>query len=198
VLRGGPADNSIGLDRTNGMLSEVKKSSIQVEMAPNFGGWSSDGGSKLMENMLARFKKIDAVFSENDSMGLGAQKAIADAGRSKEIFIVGVDDEKAALENIMKPGSNCAATDPNNSDQTGRVAFHRMMAVLAGAKAPPRTFPCTISPIPCSMPANPISAPNVDTVILDAFLMPLPPGSSPICCLASAKQVAPPNDKLML
>jgi len=108
-------------------------------MAPDFGGWSSDGGFKLMENMLARFKKIDVVFSENDSMGLGAQKAIADAGRSKEMFIVGVDGEKAALENIMRPGSNYAATGLNNSDQIGRAAFHRMMAILAGANAPQQT-----------------------------------------------------------
>ena len=139
ALRGGPADNSIGLDRTNGMLSVMKQSSIQVEMAPDFGGWSSDGGFKLMENMLARFKKIDVVFSENDSMGLGAQKAIADAGRSREMFIVGVDGEKAALENIMRPGSNYAATGLNTSDQIGRAAFHRMMAVLAGANTPQKT-----------------------------------------------------------
>jgi ribose transport system substrate-binding protein len=139
VLRGGPADNSIGLDRTNGMLSVVEKSGIEVNKAPNFGGWSSDGGFKLMEDMLARYPKIDAVFCENDSMCLGAQKAIADAGRSKEIFLVGVDGEKAALENIMKPGSNYAATGLNNSDQIGRAAFNRMMAILAGAKAPEKT-----------------------------------------------------------
>ncbi len=139
VLRGGPADNSIGLDRTNGMLSVVEKTEIEVKKAPNFGGWSSDGGFKLMEDMLASNKKIDATFCENDSMCLGAQKAIADAGRSKEIFLVGVDGEKAALENIKKPGSNYAATGLNNSDQIGRAAFHRMMAILAGAKAPEKT-----------------------------------------------------------
>lgn len=139
VLRGGPADNSIGLDRTNGMLSVVEETGIQVEKAPDFGGWSSDGGFTLMEDMLARFDKIDAVFCENDSMCLGAQKAIADAGRSDEMFLVGVDGEKAALENIMTEGSNYEATGLNNSDQIGRAAFHRMMAILAGAAAPQKT-----------------------------------------------------------
>jgi len=136
VLRGGPADNSIGLDRTNGMLSKVQQTSIQVETAPDFGGWSSDGGFTLMEDMLARFDKIDAVFCENDSMCLGAQKAIADAGRSDEMFLVGVDGEKAALVNIMTEGSNYAATGLNNSDQIGRAAFHRLMAILLGATPP--------------------------------------------------------------
>lgn len=139
VLRGGPADNSIGLNRTNGMLSVVEKSSIKVEKAPNFGGWSSDGGFKLMEGMLARFSKINAVFCENDSMCLGAQKSIGDAGRSKEMFLVAVDGEKAALVNIMQANSNYAATGLNNSDQIGRAAFHRMMAILAGAQAPQKT-----------------------------------------------------------
>ncbi|UCC86989.1 MAG: substrate-binding domain-containing protein [Anaerolineales bacterium] len=136
VLRGGPADNSIGLDRTNGMLSVVEASNIKLEMAPDFGGWSSDGGFTLMEDMLARYDKIDAVFCENDSMCLGAQNAIADAGRSNEMFLCGVDGEKAALEAIMSDGSNYACTGRNNSDQIGRAAFHRLMAIFAGASAP--------------------------------------------------------------
>jgi len=139
VLRGGPADNSIGLDRTNGMLSVVDPTNIQVEMAPDFGGWSEDGGFTLMEDMLAQFEKIDAVFCENDSMCLGAQKAISDAGRSDEMFLVGVDGQKEALLEILN-GTNYAATGLNNSDQIGRAAFHRLMAILAGAKAPKDTI----------------------------------------------------------
>lgn len=160
VLRGGPADNSIGLDRTNGMLSVVEKSAIEVKKAPNFGGWSSDGGFKLMEDMLARYQKIDTTFCENDSMCLGAQKAIADAGRSKDIFLVGVDGEKAALKNIMTPGSNYAATGLNNSDQIGRAAFHRMMAILAGAKAPGKT----VLPSPIITKDNVVKYYNPDSV----------------------------------
>ena len=133
VLRGGPEDNSIGLDRTNGMLSEVEKSEIEVIKAPDFGGWSEDGGFTLMADLLAKYDHIDAVFCENDSMCLGAQKAIADAGLSDQIFITSVDGEKGALVEIMKPGSNYGATGLNNSDQIGRAGFNRLMAILAGA-----------------------------------------------------------------
>jgi len=66
VLRGGPADNSIGLDRSNGMLSEVEKSNIEVVEAPDYGGWSSDGGATLMEDLLAKYDKIDAVNDSGD------------------------------------------------------------------------------------------------------------------------------------
>ncbi len=138
VLRGGPADNSIGLDRTNGMLSSVEPSDIEVVMAPDFGGWSEDGGFTLMADMLAKYDRIDAVFCENDSMCLGAQKAIQDAGRSEEMFLVGVDGQKEALLQILN-GTNYAATGLNNSDQIGRAAFHRLMAILAGAVPPKDT-----------------------------------------------------------
>ena len=120
ALRGGPEDNSIGLDRTNGMLSEVEQSNIEVIKAPNFGGWSEDGGFTLMSGMLAQYDKIDVVFCENDSMCLGAQKAIQDAGRSEEMFLVGVDGQKEALLQILN-GTNYAATGLNNSDQIERA-----------------------------------------------------------------------------
>ncbi len=132
-LRGGPADNSIGLNRSNGVLSVLETySGITVVTAPDFGGWSADGGITLMEDLLAGNPQIDAVFCENDSMCLGAQTAIADAGRSDEMFLVGVDGETAALEAILN-GTNYAATGLNSSDQIGRAGFHRLMAILAGA-----------------------------------------------------------------
>ncbi len=138
VVRGGPEDNSIGLDRTNGMLSIVEATNIEVVKAPNFGDWSEDGGFTVMADMLAQYDAIDAVFCENDSMCLGAQKAIQDAGRTEEMFLVGVDGQKEALLQILN-GTNYAATGLNNSDQIGRAAFHRLMAILAGAAAPQDT-----------------------------------------------------------
>ncbi len=140
VLKGGPADNSIGLNRTNGMLDIVGKvSSITVINAPDWGNWSEDGGLKQMENLLAANPKIDAVFCENDSMCLGAQRAIADAGRNTEMFLCGVDGQKEALVQI-KNNSNYACTGMNNSDQIGRAGFNRMMAILAGATPPLDTY----------------------------------------------------------
>jgi ribose transport system substrate-binding protein len=160
VLRGGPADNSIGLARTNGMLSEVEKTGLKVEKAPDFGGWSVDGGFKLMEDMLTKFPKISAVFCENDSMCQGAQKAIKDAGRSGDIFLASVDGEKGTLKEIMAEGTNYGATGLNNSDQIGRAGFHRLMAILAGADAPKET----VLPSPIITKDNAIKFYNPDSV----------------------------------
>jgi ribose transport system substrate-binding protein len=139
IIRGGPADNSIGLARTNGVLSVISQyKGIKVIKAPAFGNWSTDGGLSVMEDMLAKYSKINAVFCENDSMALGAQRAIANAHRTKEMFLAGVDGQKEALKAIMD-GTNFAVTGLNNSDQIGRAGFNRLMAILAGAQAPVNT-----------------------------------------------------------
>lgn len=132
MMRGGPEDNSTGNARRDGVLSKVKGTGINVIIAPEFGKWTEDGGIRVMEDMLAKHARIDAVFCENDSMCLGAQKAIADARRSKDILIFGFDGQKAALEQIMK-GTNYVATGLNSADVLARLGFARMMALLAGA-----------------------------------------------------------------
>jgi ribose transport system substrate-binding protein len=73
------------------------------------------------------------VFCEGDVMCLGAQKAIADAGRSNQILIFGFDGQKAAIEQIMK-GSNFVATGVNSADAIAKAGFQTMMDLLAGKK----------------------------------------------------------------
>jgi ABC-type sugar transport system substrate-binding protein len=133
MMRGGPEDNSTGNARRDGVLSKVQGSGIEVLIAPEFGRWTEDGGIRVMEDMLAKHQKIDAVFCENDSMCLGAQKAIADAGRTKQISIFGFDGQKAAVEQIAR-GTNYIASGQNSPGVIARIGFERMMALLAGQK----------------------------------------------------------------
>jgi ABC-type sugar transport system substrate-binding protein len=134
VIKGGPADNTIGSDRTDGMLSQVEATDIEVITFPDFAGWSTDGGFAAAETLLAQNPDLNAIFCENDSMCLGAKKVIEDQGLAEQVFVVGVDGEKAALEAIMEDGVY-KATGLNNSDQIGRAGFNRLMAILAGAQA---------------------------------------------------------------
>ncbi|HVE49332.1 MAG TPA: substrate-binding domain-containing protein [Casimicrobiaceae bacterium] len=133
MMRGGPEDNSTGNARRDGVLSKVKGTDIKVTFAPEFGKWTEDGGIRVMEDMLAKHKDINAVFCEGDVMCLGAQKAIADAGRSKQILIFGFDGQKAAIEQIMKD-SNFVATGVNSADMIAKQGFKTMMDLLAGKK----------------------------------------------------------------
>ena len=137
VIKGGPADNSIGIARTEAFTKAMKAASAaKLIVAPGFGGWSVDGGYEVMSDMLALHSDIDAVFCENDSMCLGAQRAAQDAGRSKEMVFAASDAGKDTLREMMRDDSNFIATAVNDSDQIGRVAFKHMLGMLAGAKLP--------------------------------------------------------------
>ena len=137
IIKGGPADNSIGIARTKAFKEAVSSSpNLKLTVAPGFGGWGVDGGYKVMSDMLALHEKIDAVFCENDSMCLGAQKAAQDAERSSEMVFGASDAGKDTLREMMRDGSNFIATAVNDSDEIGRVGFHHLMAMLAGAELP--------------------------------------------------------------
>jgi ribose transport system substrate-binding protein len=132
VIRGGPADNTIGLGRTNGMLSVIKANpEIEAITAPDFGEWGTDGGVKVTENLLAKHKDLSAIFCENDSMCLGAQKAVNDAGLSDKIFLAGVDGQKEALKAILD-GTNYEVTGKNDADDIGKLGFQRLQDILDG------------------------------------------------------------------
>jgi ABC-type sugar transport system substrate-binding protein len=134
VIKGGPADNTIGSDRTDGMLSQVEATDIEVITHPEFANWNAADGQAAAEILLAQNPDLNAIFCENDSMCLGAKKAIEDQNLADQVFVVGVDGEMAALEAIMEDGVY-KATGLNNSDQIGRAGFNRLMAILAGAQA---------------------------------------------------------------
>jgi len=142
IIKGGPADNSIGIARTEAFTKAISSSEdMKAKIAPGFGNWGVDGGYKIMSDMLTKMPKIDGVFCENDSMCLGAQKAAKDADRSKEMVFAASDAGKETLREMMKPDSNFIATAVNDSDEIGRVGFNHLMGMIAGGKLP------TITPL---------------------------------------------------
>jgi len=57
-------------------------------------------GLTVMENLLQAHSDIQAVFSQNDKMALGALEAIQSAGMEKDIIIVGFDGNEDAISSI--------------------------------------------------------------------------------------------------
>ncbi|MFE4170523.1 substrate-binding domain-containing protein [Streptomyces sp. NPDC056909] len=134
LVKGGPADNSIGQARTDGVKAALEGApGIELVEAPDFGNWSSDGGLNVMESLLASHSDIDAVFCENDAMCLGAQRAIKDAGRDGEIVLAGVDGQAEALKAILD-GTNYLVTGLNDADVIGSLGLDRTVDILDGKK----------------------------------------------------------------
>jgi len=132
IIRGGPAENTIGINRTKGVTKALEAAgNFTIEVSPDFGNWSTDGGKTAMENMLAKLKKIDVVFCENDSMSFGAQSAAADAKRSDEILFTGIDGANPAILAILEKG-NYLATGHNDANVIGAEGIAVMAKILAG------------------------------------------------------------------
>jgi ribose transport system substrate-binding protein len=63
--------------------------------------WSREKGLQVMENLLSKHKKIDAVWAQDDDILLGAVQAIKEAGREKEMWIFGGAGMKDVVQKVM-------------------------------------------------------------------------------------------------
>ncbi len=76
---------------------------------------SRDGGLNVMQAMLTRFEKIDAVFAINDPQVIGSNLAAKQAGRNNIIFtsVDGAPDIEAVLKDPESPMVQASASqDP--------------------------------------------------------------------------------------
>jgi len=79
-----------------------------------------DKGMTVMENILQAQPKIDAVFSQNDNMALGAALAARNAGRLSQMIIVGFDGNREALDAIRQGELNATVIQfPYDMGKTG-------------------------------------------------------------------------------
>lgn len=86
----------------------------------------------VMENALLAHSHIDAVYCHNDEMALGASVAVANAGRTKEMLIIGVDGQKEMLKGVLDGTVTATVVTPTLFPQVFDVA----MQVLNGESVP--------------------------------------------------------------
>jgi ribose transport system substrate-binding protein len=98
----GTAGASATIDRHNGFRDSLRDAPKIKVVADQYCDYLREPAVKFVEDMLQRFGpgQIQAIYAHNDEMALGAAKAVADAGRTKEIIIVGIDGENSAFEAI--------------------------------------------------------------------------------------------------
>ena len=113
----------------------IKDHPGMVILASQSGDFARDKGRQVMETLLQAHPDATAVYSHSDEMALGAIAAIEAAGKvpGKDIIVVGVDGEKAALEAIIagKMGATCEC-----NPRFGPGAFAIMERYANGEKLP--------------------------------------------------------------
>lgn len=65
------------------------------------GLWSREKALAVMQTFLTQFKQIDAVWASDDDMALGCETAIREAGRAREMWILGGAGMKDIVKKVM-------------------------------------------------------------------------------------------------
>lgn len=108
ILEGNPgADNA--KQRKEGFMRSVAKYELNL-LDSRTAHWETEEANTVMTNLLTSFPDVQGVMCANDSMALGVEKAIAAAGKTGEILIVGFDNI-GAVQGLIKEGKILATID---------------------------------------------------------------------------------------
>ncbi|HEU4805217.1 MAG TPA: sugar ABC transporter substrate-binding protein [Nitrobacter sp.] len=134
ILEGIPGHET-GDSRLRGFRDAVAKSPGMTVVASQPANWEREQGFNVFQNMLQAHPDIDTVFAASDLMALGAIEAIAAAGKTGKIKVIGfdaLDDAKKAIAEGKMEAS--VAQFPY---EMGKAAVESAVKVLAGETLPP-------------------------------------------------------------
>ena len=98
VLRGIPT--TLDNERVEAFQAALEGSDKQI-LDMQHGNWNRDGAFNVMQDYLAKYPEIDAVWAADDDMAVGVLEAIAQAGREDEMVVVGGAGMKEIVKRIM-------------------------------------------------------------------------------------------------
>jgi len=123
--------------RGQGFSEIMKEVGIKIVAAQSADSQRAKG-MDVMQNILQAHPKLVGVFAENDEMALGAIEAIAAAGKSDQIKVIGFDgtaDARAAIKE-----GRMTATVAQQPYEMGKLGVKTAAAFLAGQKVEKTTF----------------------------------------------------------
>jgi ABC-type sugar transport system substrate-binding protein len=134
----GTAGASVARDRHDGFADAIKNSPDMKILTSQTANFTRAEGQKVMENIIqAQRKNITVVYAHNDEMALGAIQALKAAGMNpgKDVLVISVDGEKAALEAIARNEMNVTV---ECNPRFGPIAFDTLEKYLRGEQLPPK------------------------------------------------------------
>jgi inositol transport system substrate-binding protein len=108
--------------RRDSGAKEILKANPGLKLlAEQTGEWDRAKGMSLAENWIQSYgDKINAIFAQNDEMGMGAVKALEAAGLKGKVLVVSVDAIPDALQAVKK-GTLDATVFQNAKEQGGKA-----------------------------------------------------------------------------
>jgi ribose transport system substrate-binding protein len=133
ILEGIPGHET-GDSRRRGFRDAIQPQPGMTIVASQPANWERDQGFTVFQNMLQAHPDIDALFACSDLMALGAVEAIAAAGRTNRIRVVGFD----ALDDARKAISagTMEASVAQSPRDMGRIAVESAAKLLRSETVP--------------------------------------------------------------
>ncbi|HEV2985732.1 MAG TPA: sugar ABC transporter substrate-binding protein [Vicinamibacterales bacterium] len=134
ILEGIPGHET-GDSRMRGFRDAVKGSPGLAIVASQPANWERDQGFNVFQNMLQAHQDIDSLFACSDLMALGAIEAIAAAGKTGRIRVIGfdaLDDAKRAIA-----AGTMEASVAQFPSEMGRAAVESAVKVIRGETVSP-------------------------------------------------------------
>ena len=131
VMMHGYMGQAAQMKREQGAREILKQYPNLKLLANQTGEWDRAKAMSLMENWIQSFgPQINAVFAHNDEMGLGAVKALTDAGLKDKVIVVSIDAIPDALQAVKK--GTLDATVFQNAEQQGSKAIDTAIKAAKG------------------------------------------------------------------
>jgi inositol transport system substrate-binding protein len=100
-------------------------------LAEQTGEWDRAKAMSLTENWIQSYgTKINAIFAQNDEMGMGAVKALTAAGLKGKIIVVSIDAIPDALQAVKK--GELDATVFQNAKEQGGKSIETAVKIIKG------------------------------------------------------------------
>ncbi|MGI3785255.1 MAG: substrate-binding domain-containing protein [Janthinobacterium lividum] len=128
-------------DRTAGFLDQLKaKNATGIEVVfQQTADFTREKGKSVTETLLRSHPEVNAIYAENDEMGLGALAALDDAGKAgtSTVHIVSIDGTKGAVQAIVDRNFDAVI---ESNPAYGSSAQAALDAYVNGAGAPAVTI----------------------------------------------------------
>jgi ribose transport system substrate-binding protein len=99
ILEGIPC--TVNSDRVDAFLEVLKKYPDIKVLGRQPAMWNREKGLAVMQNFLAQFPTIDAVWAGDDDVALGVLQAIKEAGRDNQMWVMGGAGMKDVVKMVM-------------------------------------------------------------------------------------------------
>ncbi|MVM40950.1 substrate-binding domain-containing protein [Spirosoma sp. HMF3257] len=131
VMMHGYMGQAAQIKREQGAREILKQYPNLKLIAHQTGEWDRAKAMSLMENWIQSYGgQINAVFAQNDEMGLGAVKALTDAGLKDKVIVVSIDAIPDGLQAVKK--GTLDATVFQNAEQQGSKAIETAVKAAKG------------------------------------------------------------------